>query len=485
MTVSNSTEPLERRIVLDDWEKAFARLRDACDISDQVLAGWKVRVRHSKQEPFSTIGRTFKDLLRANGARLCDLDDLDHVLSVKLQQGALDAIDSYLMVAGTTNVSAEAMELAHEHCAKGTSFSARTVVTMPKDCSDGFIRKRLAFHGVKTELYDERDVMSGTLCTRTLGHIISKKRETDMLSNTRNPRLGILTALTVEMDAVVSLLGDVDRQVTRVDGVLRDYVYGTLPARNGGKHEVVAVRTGAGNNISATLAERLFADFALEEVVMVGIAGGIPWIARNHEDVRLGDVVVSGRKGVIQYDLVKQRVKGQQAAHQPMAPVRALTAMAETLAGSEAEMARYNARLAAVTQKGSPYQRPSDRTDVLYEDGARTKPLAIRRAKDERRKRQASIAFVGAVGSANKVVKSHKERERIRKKYNVIAVEMEGAGVAEAAMANGKGFFVVRGICDYANDWKNDKWHPYAAMAAAVFAVDLIESMPLSTTKTV
>ena len=471
--------------MLDVWEEAYAILRETCDIPEQALAGWKVRVRHSKQEPFSTIGLAFKELLRAHGARLCDLDDLDHVLSVKLQQGALDAIDSYLMVAGTTNVSAEAMELAHEQCAKGTSFSARTVVTMPKSCVDGFIRKRLAFHGVKTELYGERDVQSGKLCARTLGHIISKKRETDMLSKTRNPTLGILTALTVEMDAVVSLLGDADREVTRVDGVLRDYVHGTLPARNGGKHQVVVVRTGAGNNISAALAERLFADFALEEVVMVGIAGGIPRIASNDEDVRLGDIVVSGRKGVIQYDLVKERVKGQQAAHQPMSPVRALTAMAETLAGSDDEMARYNARLAAVTQKGSPYQRPSDRTDILYEDGARTKSLAIRRAKDERRKRHASIAFVGAVGSANKVVKSHKERERIRKKYGVIAVEMEGAGVAEAAMANGKGFFVVRGICDYANDWKNDKWHPYAAMAAAVFAVDLIESMPLSTTKAV
>jgi nucleoside phosphorylase len=52
-------------------------------------------------------------------------------------------------------------------------------------------------------------------------------------------------------------------------------------------------------------------------------------------------------------------------------------------------------------------------------------------------------------------------------------------------MSNGKGFFVVRGICDYANDGKNDAWHHYAAMAAASFAVHLIESMPLSTTKTV
>lgn len=484
MTAPNSTEPLESRIVLDTWEEAFARLRDACDIPDMALAGWKVRVRHSKQEPFSTIGRTFKQLLEAHGAILRDLDAFDHVLSVKHQQESLRTIDTYLMVAGTANVSAEAMELAHEQCVNGTPFSARTIVTMPKSYGDGFIRKRLSHHGVKTELYEEDDVESGTLCTRALDHIISKKRETEMLSKKRNPRLGILTALPVEMEAVVSLLDDVDRDVTRPGGVLNDYTHGTLPSRDGGKHEIVVVRTGAGNSIAATHTERLFSEFDLDEVIMVGIAGGIPRTAPKQEDIRLGDIVVSGRAGVIQYDHVKHRVKGPQAAHQPMPPSRALTSMAESIIGSEAELAAYNSMLAGVAQKGGPFQRPSERSDILYEDGARKKPLAIRRMKDERRKRHASIAFEGAVGSANKVVKSQKERERVRAKYGVMAVEMEGAGVAEAAMANGKGFFVVRGICDYANDWKNDNWHHYAAMAAAVFAVHLIRNMPLSTPKT-
>ncbi|GAA0282583.1 5'-methylthioadenosine/S-adenosylhomocysteine nucleosidase [Methylorubrum aminovorans] len=460
-------------------------MREDCGLPDNVLEGWTVRVRHSKQEPFLTIGQGFKELLRARGAILRDVPDLDHVLSVSHQQERLDAIDSYLMVAGTTNVSAEAMELAHERCSSGAWFSARTVVTMPKGHGEGFIRKRLAFHGVVTELYEDFEVEDGTLCVRTLDHIISRKREAEVLAKKKNPRLGILTALTVEMEAFTSLLNDVEEDVTRVDGVLRNYVHGTLPARNGGKHEIVVVRTSAGNAVSAALAERLFADFGLDEVMMVGIAGGIPRVAPKHDDVRLGDIVVSGRKGVIQYDHVKERVTGPQPAHQPMAPVRAFVDLAETISGSETAMAAFNTRLAEATREDGPYKRPHARTDVLRDDRDPDNPVTIRRKKDERRARHASLAFTGAVGSATKVVKSHEERERVREDYGVIAVEMEGAGVAEAAMSNGKGFFVVRGICDYANDGKNDGWHRYASMAAAVFAVHLIESMPLSTTKTV
>lgn len=484
MTVPTFSEPLERRILPGTWERAFAELRDSCGLDDRALSGWRVRVRHSKQEPFLTIGRTFKELLEARGAILQELADLSHALSVKHRQEALEDIDSYLMVAGTTNVSAEAMELAHEKCASGACFSARTVVTMPKGHSDGFIRKRLAFHRVATELYEDAEVEDGTLWVRTLDHIISRKREADMLARKRNPKLGILTALPVEMEAVVSLLNDVEKNVTRVDGVLRNYVHGTLPALNGGKHEIVVVRTSAGNAISATLAERMFADFGLDEVMMVGIAGGIPRVAPKHDDVRLGDVVVSSRKGVIQYDHVKERVDGQQPAHQPMQPVRAFTDLAEGIVGSEADLEAFNARLAGATRDGE-HRRPHARTDVLRDDRDPDNPMTIRRKKDKRRARHASLAFMGAVGSADKVVKSHEERERVRDVYGVIAVEMEGAGVAEAAMSNGKGFFVVRGICDYANDGKNDGWHHYAAMAAASFAVHLIESMPLSTTKTV
>lgn len=479
MTELLSSNPPEMVLDIKVWNRAVEELRKTCCLPDECLKGWSVRVRHSRQEPYRSLGNALKEVLKAQGAELNTLDDLEHALSTKLQPRPLDSIDAFLMVAGTTGVSAEAMELSHEKATGGAAFSERTVVTLPKGFGEGFIRKRLNHHGVKVHLYEQTDVANGNLCVRVISDIIAEKRQFEMLKNERKPRIGILTALPVEFDAMVAQLGNVEHQVSRVDEVIREYVFGTLPGRNGGHHEIVVARSGVGTNISATLTERLFRDFNLEDILMVGIAGGIPRVDPKDEDIRLGDVVLSGRKGVVQYDMVKIRGRGEQQANNPMPPSRAWTTLAEGMPSSQDTMKKYNDRLKKA-QAETAYKRPSGSTDVLRNDSDPKSPKTIRRAKDPRRKTFASLAFVGAVGSANRVVKSHKERERVRKSYGVIAVEMEGAGVAEAAMSNGRPFFLVRGICDYANNSKNDKWHGYAAMAAATFAATLIEAMPLS-----
>jgi nucleoside phosphorylase len=37
---------------------------------------------------------------------------------------------------------------------------------------------------------------------------------------------------------------------------------------------------------------------------------------------------------------------------------------------------------------------------------------------------------------------------------------------------------VVRGICDYCDSHKNDRWQPYAALCAAAYARSLVEILP-------
>lgn len=37
---------------------------------------------------------------------------------------------------------------------------------------------------------------------------------------------------------------------------------------------------------------------------------------------------------------------------------------------------------------------------------------------------------------------------------------------------------VIRGIADYADSHKNDRWQPYAAAVAAAFAKDLLVDIP-------
>jgi len=65
---------------------------------------------------------------------------------------------------------------------------------------------------------------------------------------------------------------------------------------------------------------------------------------------------------------------------------------------------------------------------------------------------------------------------------NLIAVEMESAGVASAAFSAVKqiGFMTVRGICDFADSSKNDDWHEYAANAAASYLRGFVEARPVA-----
>src|SRR5713226_6380663 len=62
----------------------------------------------------------------------------------------------------------------------------------------------------------------------------------------------------------------------------------------------------------------------------------------------------------------------------------------------------------------------------------------------------------------------------------MIAVAMEGAGVAKAVLSEGSPvrYLEIRGISDYAGPDKNDGWHEYAANAAAAFTIGFLRSRP-------
>ena len=93
----------------------------------------------------------------------------------------------------------------------------------------------------------------------------------------------------------------------------------------------------------------------------------------------------------------------------------------------------------------------------------------------QKNKRRRPKLHFGLIASGNIVLKNIKIRNMLKSKYKAKAVEMEASGVADAAWLKGKFCFVVKGICDYANPDKNDKWHPYAAAAAAALTREIIE----------
>jgi len=53
---------------------------------------------------------------------------------------------------------------------------------------------------------------------------------------------------------------------------------------------------------------------------------------------------------------------------------------------------------------------------------------------------------------------------------------MEGSGIADATWNFEVGYLIIRGICDYCDENKNDIWQKYASIAASVYTRALLEN---------
>lgn len=195
--------------------------------------------------------------------------------------------------------------------------------------------------------------------------------------------------------------------------------------------EVVLALVGKGNHPAAVLAERAIAEFAPVAVIFAGVAGAL-WPA-----IALGDVVVATHVyayhgGTSEDDGLKARPRVWEIAHGPD------------------QIARYLAR-----------------------SGSWARHLPAGTAPP--RVRFGPIAAGEVVQDS--VVSDH--ARWVRAHYNdALAIEMEAAGVAQAAhLNNALPVIVVRGISDRADGTKTstdgENWQPRAAANAAGFAAAL------------
>lgn len=213
---------------------------------------------------------------------------------------------------------------------------------------------------------------------------------------------------------------------------------------------------------------------------MVGIAGGVPDLDDGAQHVRLGDIVVCDSNGVIQSDAVKYRQSGIEHTPEPRPPSAAWT---NRLRGylSRGGEPKYWGYLDEILRE-TGFQRPKNAP--LNDSPWLRNSKATRHPPDSTRVAGRPKLYQGPIASSNALIRTAAERNRLKKVFKVKAFEMEAAGLADAAWSKNVGYFVVRGICDYANDGKNKKWQPYAAAAAAAFTRDFIESMPKQSEET-
>ena len=303
--------------------------------------------------------------------------------------------------------------------------------------------------------------------------------------------VGWIAALSHERTAAVAML-DKKHSPPQHKYMNDDNIY-TLGSINGpnGEHNVVIASLPPGRygiTSAATAATHMLSSFpAIKFGLMVGNGGGIP---SNDNDTRLGDVVVSKPNGtfggVRQYDCGKATARGFKECGALNSPPRvllnamgALESQHETRGSTIPSIlnAMYkDYPLMAKPRKGPGYIYQGVDHDRLFHpdyehitskndcDECDAKQEVVR---TERPDRDPFIHY-GTIASGNQVIKDARKRDLMLE--NCLCFETEAAG-----LMNDFPCLVVRGICDYSDTHKNDRWQRYAAATAAAYTKELLQ----------
>ncbi|KAI9713153.1 MAG: hypothetical protein M1820_001138 [Bogoriella megaspora] len=261
-----------------------------------------------------------------------------------------------------------------------------------------------------------------------------------------------------------------------------------------GSHYIVAAclpQGLIGTNSASWVASNMLRSFPyISFGLLVGVAGGVPG---PHQDVRLGDVVistpVSGKVhgGVVQYDFGKTGKGGLQPCGSLDSPPTILLSAVSKLRAMEIGRLRSRIRDHMSSMErlhGFDFSPAATGLDVLYQATyEHTGGLACHEGcssensiQRQPRPSLAPIIHYGIIASGNQVIKDAGVRDTLSIGLGgVLCFEMEAAGLMNNDRCK---FMVIRGICDYADSHKNKKWQPYAAAAASAYAKELLLTVP-------
>ncbi|KAL7939328.1 hypothetical protein V8C35DRAFT_286340 [Trichoderma chlorosporum] len=295
--------------------------------------------------------------------------------------------------------------------------------------------------------------------------------------------IGWVCALPNEQAAALFMLDERHEDLDNPPNDQNAYTLGSI-----GKHKVVIAglpKGRYGNNSSATVATRMVSTFPNIRVgLMVGIGGGIP------QKTRLGDVVIScpsgTEPGVVQWDMGKAEQGGQFKRTGSLAPPPTvlLTALGKFEAdqiASRQKILYYLDGLRRIPSVPSSFLKSDSLRDVLFDskyahvEGENCNQcdenMTIKRTTRE----DDMVIHCGLIASGNQVVKDALLRDNLYEKFdrNVLCVEMEAAG-----LMNDFPCIIIRGISDYADSHKNEKWQNYAATVAAACAKAFLTVVP-------
>jgi adenosylhomocysteine nucleosidase len=219
--------------------------------------------------------------------------------------------------------------------------------------------------------------------------------------------IALLSPLVEERDALLHRLTEVE---TRAIGILQ-VATGRLEG-----HSVVLAESGVGKVASAAIATLIAMSLDCRAIVVCGVAGGID------PELAIGDVVIADR--LIQHDYGHFTDQGIRNFRPGVPPI-----------GEARDRIAFDLSADLLMRIGGVVK--SIRLPALPPD------LGVATPRPPR------IAF-GPIVSGDQFINSETMRERLRREHAALAVEMEGAAVAQAAELIGIPCIVIRSLSDLA-----------------------------------
>ena len=249
-------------------------------------------------------------------------------------------------------------------------------------------------------------------------------------------RIAIVSAMQQE---IAALLGAMPDETPRLLAG-RKFWIGHLDG-----HEVVAVLSGVGKVAAATTATLLAGELGVERAIFTGTAGGL------HERARVGDVVVA--EALLQHDMDAS----------PLFPRHEVPFYGrDRFAGDAAMSAALGEAARAVL--AAALQRSGDEAGEGL-DAARLGAFGI----------ESPQVHAGLVLSGDRFVATAAESEALRQRLpDALAVEMEGAALAQVCFDFRLPFAVVRTVSDRADDSAHVDFMRFVGAVASRYTVEIV-----------
>ncbi|RFU28291.1 hypothetical protein B7463_g8021, partial [Scytalidium lignicola] len=332
--------------------------------------------------------------------------------------------------------------------------------------------------------------------------------------------VAIICALSIEADAMITLFDDNwerEELYEKADGDTNSYTIGRVE-----QHYVVLVHMPHMGKVSAaSVAANLRSSFPRIRLgLLVGICGGVPFIDGGKREIILEDIIISTQ--IVQTDFGRQYPDSfvrmdtlQDSLGRPNPEIQGfLSRLQGKTAQIELEKQIQTNLVTILEAEGFEHSKsPGVHDDKLLEENYRHKhqdanacticarclnpgdsvcvkaldlpctelgcdaSKLVSRVRIQKTIDQGSsaspchpVVHFDGVASGDQVIKSAQHRDCIAKQENIVAFEMEGAGLWETIPT-----IVIKGVCDYADSHKNKEWQLYAAATAAACAKSMLK----------